>query len=135
LQYFTGSKAHNIALRQIAAARGSNSMNMDYSDGTRRVAGRAEEEIYRYLGLPCIEPEPREDYGEVEAARSGKLPHPVTLADIAATCKRRSRYLNGDGTGGPTTRLRPPSDHSKRVAIAHGLDAKRLAEQSTRSPV
>ena len=76
LQYLTGSKAHNIALRQIAAARGLKRNEYGLFRGKRRVAGRTEAEIYAYLGLPYIEPELREDHGEIDAAREGRLPHP-----------------------------------------------------------
>ncbi len=137
LQYFTGSKAHNIALRQIAAARGLKLNEYGLFDSTRRVAGRTEEEVYRCLGLPYIEPELREDHGEVETARLGKLPHLVTLADIRGDLHLHTKASDGRATLAEMAEAAQErgygylaiTDHSKRVTIAHGLDAKRLAEQ------
>jgi DNA polymerase (family 10) len=68
LQYFTGSKADNIALRQIAAARGFKLNEDGLFEGAPCIVGNTEEEIHRHLGLPYIEPELREDHGEIEAA-------------------------------------------------------------------
>lgn len=137
LQYFTGSKAHNIALRQIAAGRGLKLSEYGLFDGTRRVAGRSEQEIYRYLGLPYIEPELREDHGEIEAARQGKLPHLLTLADIHGDLHLHTKASDGRATLAEMAQAAQEcgytylaiTDHSKRVTIAHGLDAKGLAEQ------
>lgn len=138
LMYFTGSKAHNIALRGIAAARGLKLNEYGLFDGTRRVAGRTEEEVYRVFALPYIEPELREDHGEIEAARQGRLPHLVTLADIRGdlhvhTSESDGRASLSDMVKAARTRgyaYMAISDHSKRVTVAHGLDAKRLARQS-----
>jgi DNA polymerase (family X) len=137
LQYFTGSKAHNIALRQIAAARGLKLNEYGLYRGKRRIAGRTEEEIYAHLGLPYIEPELREDHGEIEAARQLKLPRLVTLADI-----RGDLHVHTDASDGRASLAEMVeaarqrgyayvaiTDHSKRVTIAHGLDAGRLARQ------
>jgi DNA polymerase (family 10) len=137
LQYFTGSKAHNIALRQIAAACGLKLNEYGLFDGNRRVAGRTEDEVYRYLGLPYIEPELREDHGEIEAARSGKLPHLVTVADIRGDLHLHTKASDGRASLAVTVQAAQArgyaylaiTDHSKRVTIAHGLDAKRLAAQ------
>jgi DNA polymerase (family X) len=137
LMYFTGSKAHNIALRGIAAARGLKLNEYGLFDGTRRVAGRTEEELYRIFGLPYIEPELREDHGEIEAARQGKLPQLVTLADIRGdlhvhTTESDGRASLSEMVEAARTRgysYMAISDHSKRVTAAHGLDAKRLAQQ------
>ncbi len=138
LMYFTGSKAHNIALRGIAAARGLKLNEYGLFDGTRRVAGRTEEEVYRVFALPYIEPELREDHGEIEAARQGRLPHLVTPADIRGdlhvhTSESDGRASLSDMVKAARTRgyaYMAISDHSKRVTVAHGLDAKRLARQS-----
>ena len=137
LQYFTGSKAHNIALRQIAAARGLKLNEYGLLDGTRRVAGRTEDEVYRFLGLCYIEPELREDHGEIEAARQGKLPNLVTLADIRGDLHLHTKASDGRATLTEMAQAAQErgyaylaiTDHSKRVTIAHGLDAKRLAKQ------
>jgi DNA polymerase (family X) len=138
LQYFTGSKAHNIALRQIAATRGLKLNEYGLFEGTRRVAGRSEDEIYQYLGLAYVEPELREDHGEIEAARQGKLPHLVTLADIRGDLHMHTKASDGRASLREMAQAAQQqgyaylaiSDHSKRVTIAHGLDEKRLAEQA-----
>ena len=137
LQYFTGSKAHNIALRQIAAARGLKLNEYGLFQGARRIAGRSEEEIYRSLGLAYIEPELREDHGEIEAARAGRLPHLVTLADIRGDLHAHTKASDGRASiaemaGAAQERgyaYLAITDHSKRVTIAHGLDADRLSRQ------
>lgn len=137
LMYFTGSKPHNIALRGIAAARGLKLNEYGLFDGTRRVAARTEEEIYRVFGLPYIEPELREDHGEIEAARQGRLPHLVTLADIRGDLHAHTTASDGRASLAEMVKAARErgysylaiSDHSKRVTVAHGLDAKRLARQ------
>jgi len=137
LQYFTGSKAHNIALRQIAAVRGLKLNEYGLFEGNRRVAGRTEAEVYQYLRLPYIAPELREDHGEIEAARQGKLPHLVTLADIRGDLHLQTKASDGRASLAETVQRAQEhgysylaiTDHSKRVTIAHGLDAKRLGEQ------
>jgi len=82
LQYFTGSKAHNIALRRRAALRGLKLNEYGVFAGDKQVAGRTEKEVYARVGLPFIEPELREDQGEIDAALAGELPRPVTLGDV-----------------------------------------------------
>lgn len=82
LQYFTGSKAHNIALRRRAAVRNLKLNEYGIFDGDEQVAGRTEKEVYARLGLPFIEPELREDHGEIDAALARKLPRVVKLDDV-----------------------------------------------------
>src|SRR5207245_8856395 len=82
LQYFTGSKAHNVELRKIAQEHGYKLNEYGLFQGTRRVAGRAEEEIYVKLGLDWIPPELREARGEITLAREHRLPPLVELTDI-----------------------------------------------------
>jgi DNA polymerase (family X) len=138
LQYFTGSKAHNIALRQIAAIRGLKLNEYGLFDATRRFAGRTEDEIYQYLGLSYIEPELREDHGEIEAARQGKLPHLVSLGDIRGDLHMHTKASDGRASLTEMAQAAQQrgyaylaiSDHSKRMTIAHGLDEKRLAAQA-----
>ncbi len=135
LQYFTGSKAHNIALRQIAARRGFELNEYGLFAGSRRIAGSTEEEIYRHLGLPYIEPELRHD--EIEAARQGRLPDLVSLADIRGGLHAHTKASDGRGSLAEMAQAARQrgyaylaiTDHSKRVTVAHGLDEKRLAEQ------
>ena len=82
LHYFTGSKAHNIALRRIAMARGYKLNEYGLFEGTRRIAGATEASVFHALGLPFIEPELRENRGEIEAAQAGRLPRLVSLDDL-----------------------------------------------------
>jgi len=137
LMYFTGSKAHNIALRGIAAARGLKLNEYGLFEGDRRIAAKTEAEVYRRLDVPYIEPELREDHGEIEAARQGRLPHLVTLADIRGDLHVHSVASDGHASIAEMAHAAKErgyaylaiTDHSKRVTVAHGLDADRLARQ------
>jgi DNA polymerase (family 10) len=137
LCYFTGSKAHNIALRQIAVDQGLKLNEYGLFKGARLLAGRTEEELYRRLGLALPPPELREDQGEIEAALKGKLPALVSLEDIRgdlhvhtnATDGRASLREMVDAARAKGHRYIAITDHSRRIAMAHGLDAKRLARQ------
>jgi DNA polymerase (family 10) len=137
LMYFTGSKAHNIALRRIAVDKGWKVNEYGVFDGEERLAGRTEEEIYRKLGLPYIEPELREDRGELTAAREGRLPRLVTVEDIRGDLHCHTTETDGHDdlpTMVAAARRRgyayvSISDHSRRVAMARGLDEKRLRRQ------
>ncbi|HVZ42853.1 MAG TPA: DNA polymerase/3'-5' exonuclease PolX [Ramlibacter sp.] len=135
--YFTGSKAHNIALRRLALDAGLKLNEYGLDRGKRRIAGATEESVYAALGLAYIEPELREDRGEIEAARSGRLPSLVRLADLRGDLHVRTRGSDGTQT------LREMAlaarrhglayvaiaDRSKRPGMASGLDAERLARQ------
>ncbi len=137
LHYFTGSKAHNIAVRRLGLARGLKINEYGIFRGARRIGGRTEEEVYRAVGLPYIEPELREDRGEIEAARTGALPRLVTLADIRGDLHAHTKASDGRASiaeMAAAARARgyeylAISDHSRSVRIAHGLDAKRLSAQ------
>jgi DNA polymerase (family 10) len=100
LHYFTGSKAHNIAVRKMAVDKGwkVNEYGV-FNEKMERIAGRTEEEIYKLFGMEYIEPELREDRGEIEAAIEGKLPKLVTLEDLRGDWHLRTRY--GDGEAEP----------------------------------
>lgn len=82
LAYFTGSKAHNIAIRTMALERGLKVSEYGVFRGRRRVGGAEERDVYDAVQLPFIEPELREDHGEIEAARSARLPRLVALSDV-----------------------------------------------------
>ena len=137
LLYFTGSKAHNIALRALANQSGWKLNEYGLFAGKRRIAGATEEEIYQKLKLSFIPPELREDRGEIALAKTDKLPPLVTLADI-----RGDLHVNSDWTDGTTSITAMAkgaqalgyeyialTDHSRRVAMAHGLDPARLSRQ------
>jgi DNA polymerase (family 10) len=137
LLYFTGSKAHNIALRGLANDRGWKLNEYGLFAGKRRIAGTTEEEIYTKLDLATIPPEMREDRGEVMLARTGKLPKLITLADIRGDLHVHSNWSDGRA---PIAEMAAAAkargyaymaltDHSQHVTIAHGLDASRLARQ------
>jgi DNA polymerase (family 10) len=136
LQYFTGSKAHNILLRRIAQDRGLKLNEYGLFRGSRRVAGRTEEEVYKTLDLPWIPPEFREARGEIELAREGRLPHLIELSDL-----RGDLHMHTTATDGRASledmvaaakrrghRYIAITDHSKRVTMARGLDARRLRQ-------
>ncbi len=93
LQYFTGSKEHNVKLREKAVREGLkvNEYGVFKVKGDRRVAGRTEEEVYKAVGLPWIPPEIREDQGEIELAERGQLPPLIVLTDIRGDLQMHTR--------------------------------------------
>jgi len=123
LQYFTGSKAHNVELRKIAQEQGYKLNEYGLFKGTRRVAGRTEEEIYAKL--------------EIALARQHRLPRLVTGADIRGDLQMHTAATDGQGTLDEMAHAARAlgygyiaiTDHSKRVTMARGLDPKRLREQ------
>ena len=130
LQYFTGSKAHNIVVRRMAQERGLKINEYGVFRGDRRVAGDTEESVYAAVGLPWIPPELREDRGEIEAARAGKLPKLVELSDLRGDLHVHSTASDGHDTieemalaakhaGWSTS---PSPSTRKRLTVAHGLD-------------
>lgn len=137
LLYFTGSKAHNIALRGLANQHGWKLNEYGLFSGKRRIAGATEEDVYEKLGLEFIAPELREDRGEIAASLTGKLPRLVKLSDV-----RGDLHVHSDWTDGtvPVAEMAEAAqargyeymaltDHSRRVAMTHGLDPARLARQ------
>jgi len=137
LMYFTGSKAHNIELRQIAQDKQYKLNEYGLYRGTRRIAGKTEEEVYRKLGLDWIPPELREARGEIALARAHRLPALVTLEQIRGDLQMHTTESDGEGTLDEMAegcRARgyeycAITDHSQRVTMALGLDAKRLLAQ------
>jgi DNA polymerase (family 10) len=138
LLYFTGSKAHNIALRSIANARNWKLNEYGLFAGRRRIAGESEEEIYQKLGLAYVPPEMREDRGEIALAKENKIPQLVTVADI-----RGDLHVHSDWTDGTATieemaaaaracgyAYMALTDHSRRQTMSHGLDPARVARQA-----
>jgi len=140
LCYFTGSKAHNIALRRMAQERGLKLNEYGVFRGNARIAGESEASVYRTFGLPWIAPELREDRGEMEAARAGRLPQLIELSDLRGDLHAHTRESDGHDTlegMAEAARARGLSylaitEHSSRLAMAHGLDARRLAQQGER---
>ena len=137
LCYFTGSKAHNIALRRIARDNGLKLNEYGVFHGSERLAGDSEASVYAALGLPWIAPELREDRGEIAAARAGRLPELVQLSDLRGDLHAHTRASDGNYTledMALAARAQGLSylaitEHSQRLAMAHGLDAERLEVQ------
>jgi DNA polymerase (family 10) len=137
LLYFTGSKARNIRLRNLAQERGLKLNEYGLFDGARAVAAATEEQIYAALGLPWIAPELREDRGEIEAARRNALPRLVELADLLGDLHVHTKWSDGTATIEEMARAARErglryiavSEHSRRLTVAHGLDAAQLAKQ------
>ncbi len=137
LLYFTGSKAHNIRLRNLALDRGLKLNEYGLFKGDRALAGATEEEVYERLKLPWIAPELREDRGEIEAASKGRLPRLIELADLRGDLHVHTNW--SDGTASLEAMAQAArahglsylaiSEHSRRLTVAHGLDPVRLAKQ------
>ena len=135
LQYFTGSKNHNVQLRQRALKQGYtlNEYGLVRMEDSQRVAGKNEEEIYKKLGLKFIPPELREDCGEIQAAAEDKLPDLITQADLQGDVHMHTVETDGKCTIEEMAlaardrgyKYMAITDHSKNLAFANGLDDKR----------
>jgi DNA polymerase (family 10) len=138
LLYFTGSKAHNVALRRIAQADGRKLNEYGLFRGERRLAGRTEEEVYEALGLAWIPPELREDTGEIEAARRGELPELIEHGDLRGDLQVQTNWTDGAASieemAAAAKRLGLEyiaiTDHTRDLAMARGCDEARLLEQA-----
>ena len=134
LQYFTGSKAHNIQLRRLARERGLKINEYGVFRGEKRIAGDTEESVYRAVGLPWLAPELRENEGELEAARRKLLPELVTLTDLKGDLHCHTRASDGHhsveemGNAARQCGLSylAITEHSQRLQVARGLDPRRL---------
>ena len=141
LLYFTGSKDHNVALREIAIKKGCklNEYGLFKKEKNRdvAVAGKTEKEVYEKLGLSYIEPEMRENLGEVEAAAKGNLPDIIKYGSLKGDLQTQSDWTDGansiydmalkaESTG---LQYMAVTDHTKRLAMANGLDEKRIVKQ------
>ncbi len=137
LLYFTGSKEHNIAIRKIGLAKTLKINEYGAFRGEKRVAGRTEEEMYAKVGLPYIEPQLREDRGEIEAARKGGLPKLLELSDIRGDLHVHTRRTDGHDTIEELVEAARRrgydyiaiTDHSKHVTVAHGLKPEQVRAQ------
>jgi DNA polymerase (family X) len=137
LHYFTGSRAHNIAVRGIARKHGLKVNEYGVFRGKKRIAGKTEEEVFGAIGLPWIPPELRENRGEIEAARAGMLPTLVETGDLRGDLHAHSRASDGHESIEVMARAAKErglqylaiTDHSKRLTVAHGLDSKRVLAQ------
>ncbi len=137
LHYFTGSKAHNIKIRKMAVERGWKINEYGIYDGKKRLGGESEEQMYSLMGLDYIEPELREDRGEVEAAMRHRLPKLVKLKDIKGDLHTHSKWTDGHASIERMAQAAKArgyeyiavTDHSHHLTVAKGLDEKRLREQ------
>ena len=142
MQYFTGSKAHNVALRQRALKMGYtlNEYSLATLEGEKPVAGRTEEEIYSKLKLDYIAPEMRENLGEIDLAQSHSLPQLITQEDLQGDVHMHTVETDGKNTIGEMVeaakghgyKYMAITDHSKNLAFANGLDDKRAIEHIQR---
>jgi DNA polymerase (family 10) len=137
LAYFTGSKAHNVALRRRAQTRGLKLNEYGLFRGQRRIAGRTEEEIYAALGLAYIPPELRESQGEIEAAERGTLPRLVDHGDLRGDLQTQTSWTDGANTIEEMAleakrcglEYIAITDHTKGLAMTGGSDAPKLRRQ------
>ena len=137
LQYFTGSKEHNIITRRIAISKGLKLNEYGLFRNKKMVAGWNEAGVYRILGLPWIEPELRENQGEIEAALKKKLPKIIGYSDIRGDLHCHSDWDGGANSIEEMARVALEmgyqylgiTDHTKFLRIEYGLDEKQLAEQ------
>ncbi len=148
LNYFTGSKDHNVALREMALKKGYklNEYGLFSAQGGsasggkgkwRQIAGRTEEELYKTLGLNYIEPEMRENTGEIELSRENRLPELIGYGDLKGDLQIQSDWT--DGTNSIEEMARAAivagleyiaiTDHTKRLAMTGGLDEKKIRAQ------
>ena len=136
MQYFTGSKEHNIVIRRRAQERGLKLNEWGLFRDDEPVAGRTEEEIYRAVDLEWIPPELRENRGEIELAEQGKLPKLLELEDIQGDLHMHTTASDGtasilemaEAAKARGLKYIAITDHSKRVAMANGLDGPRCLE-------
>jgi len=137
LQYFTGSKDHNILTRRIAMAKGLKLNEYGVFKGTRQIAGRTEKEVYQAIGLSYIEPELRTNTGEIEASLADKLPQLIGYSDIKGVCHCHTDWSDGAETIEQMARTAKKigyqylviTDHTGFLKIAQSMNEKQLLKQ------
>lgn len=137
LQYFTGDKAHNIALRKIAIDKGYKLNEYGLFRGKKQIAGKTEEEIYEILGLKWIPPEIRNNSGEIEAAQKNKLPKLIDYGDLRGDLQIQTNWTDGANTieemANEARKLGLEyiaiTDHTKSLAMTGGSDEKKITRQ------
>ncbi len=136
LHYFTGSKEHNIAVRKIGVKKGLKINEYGVYRDDERIAGKSEEEVYEQVGLPYIEPELRENRGEIEAARNDELPELLTLDDIKGDLHSHSNWTDGhyriremaEAAKKMGYEYMANTEHSQQVSVAGGLSPDEMAK-------
>ncbi|MBU2808241.1 DNA polymerase/3'-5' exonuclease PolX [Acidithiobacillus ferrooxidans F221] len=137
LHYFTGSKSHNIAIRRMGQDMGLKVNEYGLFRGKERIAGDTEESVYAAVGLPYIEPELRENRGEIQAARSGHLPKLVAMGDLRGDLHAHSKASDGHysmrdmaaAARAAGLEYLAITEHCRHLTVAHGLDPVRLRRQ------
>lgn len=137
LQYFTGSKDHNILTRRIAQQKGLKLNEYGVFKGKKRMAGRTEKKVYQAISLPYIEPELRTNTGEIEKALAGQLPKIIGYDTLKGDCHCHTDWSDGLETIEQMAQAAKKmgyqyliiTDHAGFLKIAHGLDEKRLLKQ------
>lgn len=137
LNYFTGSKDHNVALRELAIKKGWKLNEYGLFDGKKQIAGKDEEGIYKKLGLRYIEPELREMTGELEAAKKNALPDIITYDALRGDLQVQTNWTDGESSIAEMAEAAMAmgleyiaiTDHTKRLAMTRGLDEKRIQMQ------
>jgi len=137
LQYFTGSKEHNIVTRRIAMDKGLKLSEYGLFRRKKMIAGESEQEVYKALGMQWIPPEMRENQGEIEAALEGKLPKIIDYQDIRGDLHCHSDWDGGANSIEEMARAALEmgyeylgiTDHTKFLRIEHGLNERQLAQQ------
>jgi DNA polymerase (family 10) len=137
LQYFTGSKEHNIITRKVAIEKGLKLNEYGVFKGSKMIAGKNEEEVYKAIGLQWPEPELRENHGEVEAARQGKLPKIIRGKDIKGDLHCHSDWDGGENSIEELIKVARAldydylgiSDHTQYLKIENGLNERALLRQ------
>lgn len=139
LNYFTGSKDHNIALREIAIKKGLKLNEYGLWKKEKRIAGKTEEELYRALGLGYIPPEMRENTGEIELSHKKELPEPIEYNSLLGDLQTQTSWTDGGNSIEEMAfaaikaglKYFVVTDHTKRLAMTGGLDEKKLSRQMT----
>jgi DNA polymerase (family 10) len=137
LNYFTGSRDHNVHLRRRAQERGLKLNEYGLFRDGKRIAGATEKDVFAALGLPWIAPELREDRGELEAAERGELPKLIELADLQGDLHAHTDASDGreslsrmvSAASALGLKFMAITDHSRHLGVVHGLDAGQLARQ------
>ena len=137
LIYFTGSQSHNIKLREIAIKKGLKLNEYGLFKGAKSIAGKTEEEVYKALGLAYIEPEMREDVGEIELAHQNKLPRLIGYDDLLGNMQTHSNWSDGETTIEEMAKAAMEvglqyiliTDHTRGLAMTGGADEKKLLKQ------
>jgi DNA polymerase (family X) len=137
LQYFTGSKQHNIHLRTLARERGLKCNEYGVFRGDKHVGGKDEAEVYASMDMPVMPPEMREDRGEIEAALAGRLPKLIELRDLRGDLHTHTTYSDGQATIAEMVEHAAElgyeyialTDHSPSQRVAHGLALDRLEQK------